>query len=329
MKYRWLGKTGLKISEVGFGVWSVSTVPRRSVDERESMALLHLALDLGITFFDTSDAYGDGYGEDVLARALGEHRHHTVIGTKFGYDLHPPAGSQVDTGLAQDFSPSFVRRACEQSLRRLKTDYIDLYQLHNPPLSAIQDDDLFETLETLIKEGKVRYYGAALGPDAGWLEEEGDAPLRRANLSSLQVSYSILEQDLARKLLPLAEVQGMGLLSRSPHALGILDGTYDRGTIPPLTDHPGPGGQEWLESSLRKVTRLAFLTRDTEATMGQIALKFCLALRPVASVLPDICRPEQLRELAAASETPDLDPQVLEHLTELYDHDFEVEETRE
>ena len=132
MKYRTLGETGLKLSTVGFGVWSVATTWWGVTDEDQGVALLRQAYDMGVNFFDTADTYGSGKGETMLARALGSERDKIVIGTKFGYDFHQHAAKREGhTEMPQDFSPKFVRSALEASLRRLETDYVDLYQLHN------------------------------------------------------------------------------------------------------------------------------------------------------------------------------------------------------
>ena len=245
MKYRSLGKTELEVSAVGFGVWTVSAGWWGRVDERDGVNLLNQALDLGISFFDTADAYGRGYGEEILAKALGKKRSDNVIGTKFGYDFHTQIGEEGRTELPQDFSSEFVRRACEQSLRRLNTDYIDLYQLHNPRMEAIESDELFETLEALVDEGKIRYYGVALGPDADRVEgvEEGEAAMKERKVASVQVAYNILEQDPARRFFPIALEEGAGLLSRAPHAYGLLYGAYDNLPAPTASDHRG---QAWL-----------------------------------------------------------------------------------
>ena len=325
MKYRNLGKTDMEVSEVGFGVWTVSTGWWGKLDERESMTLLSQALDLGINFFDTADTYGQGYGEEILAKALGKHRNDILIGTKFGYDFYTHEEREGHRERPQDFSLSFVRYACEQSLRRLNTDHIDLYQLHNPRLEAIESDDLFETLEALVEEGKIRYYGSALGPDIGWFEE-GEASMRERKVPSVQIIYSILEQDPARKFFPIAEEEGTGLLSRVPHASGMLDGTYDKYTVFAPSDHRSHRRQVWLENSLKKVERLDFLTQETDATIGQIAIQFALARRSIASILPNITSQEQLREFALAPETPGLSAEVLERIDDLYDHNFDLEE---
>ena len=149
MKYRQLGKTDLNLSEVGFGVWTVGTSWWGKIEEPQGINLLRQAYDLGINFFDTGDTYGEGYGEEILAKAMKPERHNIVIGTKFGYDFYTHLVREGHQERPQKWTPGFVRYACEQSLRRLDTDYIDLYQLHNPKMDAIEDDELFDTLDEL------------------------------------------------------------------------------------------------------------------------------------------------------------------------------------
>ena len=328
MHYRTLGSTNLRLSAVGFGVWTVSTGWWGITDEQQGIGLLRRAYDLGVTFFDTADTYGNGKGETMLAEALGHVREKIVIGTKFGYDFY--THGQERSGhkeLPQDFSPAFVRRACEESLRRLGTDYIDLYQLHNPRLGAIQSDKLFETLEELKGEGKVRHYSAALGPDIGW-EEEGMAAMRQRRLPSLQIIYSILEQDPARNFFPVADECDTGLLARVPHASGMLDGTYRPGMTFDSSDHRSHRKQEWLETSLRKVSQLDFLyQQDSGRTIGQAAMQFVLAQPTVTCVLPNMLNETQLKEFVAAPDTPPLTEDELSRIADLYDHAFYLEET--
>ena len=326
MKYRKLGKTDLDLSEVGFGVWTVSTGWWGKLDERDSIALLSKAHDLGINFFDTADTYAQGYGEEIMDKALGSHRHDLIIGTKFGYDFYSDEPRTGHTERPQDFSPEFIRYACEQSLRRLNTDYIDLYQLHNPRLDALERDDLFETLEVLVQEGKIRYYGSAIGPDLGWYEE-GEASMKERHVPSLQIIYSILEQEPAKWFFPIADEEVTGLLSRVPHASGMLDGTYTKDTVFDPTDHRSHRRQEWLDATLKKVATLDFLTEQSDATIGQIAIKFVLAQGRIASVLPNIISEEQLLEFASAPETPDLEAEHLARINELYEDNFGLGET--
>ena len=327
MKYRKLGNTDLRLSAVGFGVWTVSTSWWGISDDQDGIDLLRKAYDRGVTFFDTADTYGNGKGETMLAEALGHVREKIVIGTKFGYDFY--THGQERSGhkeLPQDFSPAFVRRACEESLRRLGTDYIDLYQLHNPRLPTVQSDELFETLEELKGEGKVRHYSAALGPDIGW-EEEGMAAMRQRRVPGLQIIYSILEQDPARAFFPVARECDTGLLARVPHASGMLDGTYTPGMTFDSSDHRSHRKQEWLENSLGKVSRLDFLYGEGSGrTIGQAAMQFVLAEPTVTSVLPNFLNESQLQEFVAAPDTPPLTEDELSRIADLYDHGFYVEE---
>ena len=327
MKYRKLGHTDLHLSAVGFGVWTVSTSWWGISDDQQGIDLLRKAYELGVTFFDTADTYGNGKGETILAEALGHVRDKIVIGTKFGYDFY--THGQERSGhkeLPQDFSPAFVRRACEESLRRLGTDYIDIYQLHNPRLPTVQSDELFETLEELKREGKVRHYSAALGPDIGW-EDEGMAAMRQRRLPSLQIIYSILEQDPARAFFPVAAECDTGLLARVPHASGMLDGTYRPGMTFDSSDHRSHRKQEWLETSLRKVSQLDFLYgKGSGRTIGQAAMQFVLAQPTVTSVLPNLLNGPQLQEFVAAPDTPPLTEDELSRIADLYDHDFHIEE---
>ena len=248
MQYRQLGKTDLTVSEVGFGVWTVATNWWGKIDSDERVKLLQEAVTLGVTMFDTADTYSEGFGEEILAKAIGPSRHDVVYATKFGYDIYNAVPREGHRERPQNFSPEFIRYACEQSLRRLNTDYIDLYQLHNPRVTTIERDEVFNTLEELVQEGKVRYYGAALGPDIGWFEE-GDTMMRERDGVSLQIIYSIIEQQPARDFFPIAKEHTIGLLSRVPHASEILTEKFRntppglRGGRPPRPPQPGVAGR--------------------------------------------------------------------------------------
>ena len=328
MKYRMLGTTELGVSEVGFGVWTVSTNWWGKIDEDDGVSLLLKAFDLGINFFDTADAYGDGYGEEILAKALHNKRHDIVIGTKFGYDIYDNVTREGHKERPQNFSPEFIRHACEQSLRRLKTDHIDLYQLHNPRLTALEEDEVFDTLDALVKEGKIRHHGVAIGPDIGWFEE-GEASMRERKVESLQIIYSILEQDPARRFFPIAEEEKTGLLTRVPHASGLLDGTYTKNTVFDPDDHRSHRRQQWLTQGLKKLEQIDFLTDNIDSTIGQIAIKFALAAPRVASVLPNITNLPQLAEFAATPMTEDIPQEYLDRTAELHDADFYLEPAAE
>ena len=321
MKYRKLGPTDLEISEVGFGLWTLSTGWWGRIDEADSIRMLERALDLGVNFYDTADTYGLGYGEELLPLAFKKRRPEIVLATKFGYDFYTHREREGHAERPQKWDREFVRYACEQSLTRLQTDYIDLYQLHNPKMNALESDELFETLDELVKEGKIRYYAAAIGPDIGWFDE-GAIAMRERKLDAIQIIYSIMEQQPSRRFFPIAEENGTGLLSRLPHASGLLDGTYTRETVFAPDDHRSHRKQAWLETGIKKLATLQFMREEMSSTIGQTAIKFVLTGTNVATVLPNILNMGQLEEFVAAPETEDIPPEMLKRLHDLFDDDF-------
>jgi aryl-alcohol dehydrogenase-like predicted oxidoreductase len=321
MQYRELGNTGLKISAVGFGLWTVTTTWWGITDDAVGIGLLRRAHELGVNFFDTADTYGDGRGETLLAGALGDKRDEIVIATKFGYDWynHPERRGQQER--PHDWSPRFVRFACEESLRRLDKDYIDFYQIHNPCMDAVESDELFATLEDLKSAGKIRHYGAALGPAIGW-EAEGLAVIRNREIAGLQQIYNLLEQEPGRRLTEACEPKGVGVVCRVTHSSGLLEGKYTLDTRFDKTDHRSHRKREWLVEGLQKVDQLAFLTEGTGRTIGQAALQWLLTSPVIASTLPNIYNEEQLVEFAEAADVEPLTDDELARVQRLYDGNF-------
>ena len=326
MKFRKLPRTDLVLSEVGFGVWTVGTNWWGKIEDADKAALLENAVEEGINFFDTADTYGDGFGEEILATVLGHKRNDIVIATKFGYDIYDPTPRDGHKERAQKFDKEFVKYACEQSLRRLGTDYIDLYQAHNIKLADLERDELFETLEQLQFEGKIRHYGVALGPDIGWVEE-GEYTLTQRQVASAQVIYSIMEQDPAKHFMTLAEENEVGLLSRVPHASNTLTGEFDDG-LPTFDadDHRAHRKNEWLEEAMRKVARVRFLVQEDTRTMAQSAIQFVLKQPSIISVLPNFTNLSELKEYTSALETPEISDEEQAKLDELWEHGFDISE---
>ena len=324
MKFRKLPRTDLVLSEVGFGVWTVATNWWGKIEDADKAALLENAVEEGINFFDTADTYGDGFGEEILATVLGHKRNDIIIATKFGYDIYDPTRRDGHKERAQKFDKEFVKYACEQSLRRLGTDYIDLYQAHNIKLADLERDELFETLEQLQFEGKIRHYGVALGPDIGWVEE-GEYTLTQRQVASAQVIYSIMEQDPAKHFMRLAKENEVGLLSRVPHASNTLTGEFDDG-LPTFDadDHRAHRKNEWLEVAMRKVARVRFLVQEDTRTMAQSAIQFVLKQPSIISVLPNFTNLLELKEYTSALETPEISDEEQAKLDELWEHGFDV-----
>jgi aryl-alcohol dehydrogenase-like predicted oxidoreductase len=324
MRYRRLGDTDVNVSEVGFGVWTVSTGWWGEVDEARSVKLLRLAHEKGINYFDTADTYGSGLGETLLRDAFGHMRDEVVISTKIGYDFYNHTARRGQQERPQDWSEDFIRFAFEQSLRRLGTDYVDFLQLHNTKMDAVENDTLFELMEEFEREGKVRSYGIALGPKIGWLEE-GVRAMRERDLNGLQMIYNLLEQDPGRSLIEAARETNTSLVVRVPHSSGMLEGKYTEETTFANNDHRRHRPKEWLLEGLKKVEQLNFLTESGERTLGQAALKFILASPEISSTLPNIYDEEQLEEFTAAPEAPDFTEDELAHVKELYENNFGLE----
>jgi aryl-alcohol dehydrogenase-like predicted oxidoreductase len=325
MRYRRLGDTDVSVSEVGFGVWTVSTGWWGEVDDERSVRLLRRAYEEGINYFDTADTYGSGKGETLLNDAFGHMRDEVVISTKVGYDFYNHTKRRGQQERPQDWSEEFIRFALEQSLRRLGTDYVDFLQLHNTKMDAIENDALFGLMEEFVREGRIRAYGVALGPKIGWLEE-GIRAMRERSVECVQMIYNLLEQDPGRDLIAAARETETSLVVRVPHSSGMLEGKYTRDTTFAKNDHRRHRPKEWLLDGLKKIEQLDFLIESGERTLGQAALKFVLASPEVASTLPNIYDEEQLEEFASAPETPDLTDGELSRIEELYENNFGLEE---
>lgn len=327
MKFRTFPKTNLSVSEVGFGVWTVATNWWGEKTDEEAIALMRAARDAGINFFDTADTYGNGRGEVLLQQAFGKNPEGLVYATKFGYDIYAqsPNARRGQRELPHNFSPEAVRFACEKSLERLGIDAIPLWQIHNAHMDSIQNDELWETLETLKQEGKILHAAVAVGPANGWLTE-GIAAMRHRDIASLQIIHNMLEQHPGSDFFPDARANDVGLLVRVPHSSGMLEGRYTLDTVFPPGDHRRHRPRSWMVNGLKKIETLKFLTEGRNQTLGQAAIKFVLSEPGVVSVLPNIYDAEQLAEFAAAPDLPDLTEEDLSRIAELKESNFGVEE---
>jgi aryl-alcohol dehydrogenase-like predicted oxidoreductase len=320
MRYREL-LPGIEVSEVGFGNWTVTTGWWGTYTRVEAVDLHRRAYEAGITFFDTADAYGEGYGEEVLGEALADVRDNVVIATKFGYDIvseHERRGQQERPHRTD---PAYLRSALDASLARLRVEAIDLYQLHNPRMQHLDDDELLAFLSDAKAAGKIRAYGIALGPKIGWLDE-GVHGMRTRGFRAVQMIYNALEQDPGRELLRVARETGSKMIVRVPHCSGMLEGNLTADTVFAENDHRRHRPRSWLIEGLQKIARLDFLTADR--TLGQAALKWVLADPNVATTLPNIYGAEQLTEFAAAPDQRDLSREELDRVAELYARNFDV-----
>ena len=297
MRYRRLGRTNLQVSEVGFGAWAIGGNKHSHsygpTDNAESLRAIARALELGCTFFDTADLYGHGLSEKLLGQALQTHRHECVIATKVGGDFyHGP--------FRKNFDADYIRFALDKSLERLRTDYIDIYQLHNPPLMLLERGTNYAVLDELKQQGKIRYYGVSVH-DA----YEGSMAVDTGKPDVIQVAYSLLRQDPREELLPQAQESDIGLIIREPLASGMLTGKYTADTTFGEGDMRTEWPPEYLAMQAHLAEKCRFLTTP-ERTLAQAALRFVLDAPEVSVVIPGIKTVGQAVENLATSELPGL-----------------------
>jgi aryl-alcohol dehydrogenase-like predicted oxidoreductase len=323
VRYRRFGQSDLEVSEIGFGVWTLASDWWGVVDDKQG--LIRAALDAGINFIDTAPVYGDGgVGESLLAEVLRSHRDEIVLTTKCGYDIDAARQHPGQSERPHDWRPDSVRAQLEASLRRLGTDHIDLYQLHNTRIDPIRDDSLWEELEKLRASGKVRELGVALGPAIGWVDEGLEA-VRHRPIASLQTVFNVLEQEPGRTFAaePNVADRRIGLIARVPHASDTLSGKITRDTEFPAGDHRAHRNRQNMLDNFDKADTLTFLWDGTGRTIGQAAIAGILADDAFTTVLPTCVSVADVREYAAASDMP-LTTEEKQRLDALWDSNFGV-----
>ncbi|MEJ0040681.1 MAG: aldo/keto reductase [Gammaproteobacteria bacterium] len=295
MRYRTVGRSGLAVSEVGLGTSNFGI----RVERRDAHSIIGAALDLGVTLFDTADVYGGGHCEEILAESLGKRRKDVVIATKWGADA---AGLPSD---ARGGSRSYILKAVEQSLRRLATDYIDLYQMHVPdPRTPIEETLM--TLDSLVRQGKARYIGVSNMP--AWQIVEAQLIAQQLGVHrfvSFQARYNLLTREIESTTFPATDRYGLGLLPTLPLAEGLLTGKYRQ-------DSPVPEGTRLANLSLMKersvteakwkvLERLRQFAQERGHTLLELAMSWLISRRQVCSIIAGASRTEQLVENVAAT----------------------------
>lgn len=330
MRYRTFPGTGVRASEVGLGLWTLSTGWWGDVTDEQAIDMMRHALDdHGVTFFDAADAYGNGRSELQLAQAFKGRRSDVIFATKIGYDIYDEAAAKARRGqseLPQRFEPKFMRFAVEKCLERLDTDYIDVLQLHNVKMEHVRTPEIWETMRELVREGKVRAWGAAFGPAIGWLYEAIELVEREPDINTIQMIWNILEQHPGTAMIEAARAHAPDCVFnvRVTHASGMLEGKYTEDTVFAENDHRRHRPRSWLINGIQKVRTLDFLTR--RMTLGQAALKWILAEPRIVSALPNIYDGEQLTEFASASDLDDLTSEQMARIAELNASNFGVQE---
>ena len=293
MNYNKLGKTDIKVSELGFGAWSIALDWwGKKIEEDEAKRMLKKAYDVGINFFETGDMYGKGKSEKLIGEVFKDMREEIVISTKYGYDF-----SNVEqighSELPQKFDEDFTRKALRDSLERLQTKYLDMYGLHNPKLNHIRDDSIFNVLDSFIQDNSIKTYQVALGPAIGWTQE-GIESMDRKNISAVQTVYNILEQTPGNELFKKAEEKDVGILVRVPEASGILTGKVNANTKIDEKDHRSVRKGEWIKASLEKVEQLRPIADRNGLTITELSMKFIMTKKGFASVFPTVVSEEEI-----------------------------------
>ena len=320
MQYRVLGDTGIRVSVIGFGAWAIGGASAASgtplgwgrTSDDESLAAIRRARELGVNFFDTSDSYGFGRSESLLGIVLARHRAEIVIATKVGV-VRTSSGA-----LKKDFSRQHILLAVDGSLKRLRTDYIDLYQLHNPSPEELRRGEIQETMDRLQELGKIRYWGISV-----FTPEEGIEIINQRWGYTLQVLYNILNQAPAKELFPLAKQRGYGIIARVPLASGLLTGKYRPDTVFGSDDiRQNFLTPKRLEEATPRVDEVRSIVGGAERSLAEASLRFVVANDAVSTTIPGAKNVHQIESNAAAGEGS-LPPDAMEKLrARLGDYNF-------
>ena len=313
MRYRTLGRTGMKVSEVGFGAWAIGGDKYGNsygpTDDNKSIAAVQRALDLGCNFFDTADVYGHGHSEELLGQVLKDRRDDVIIATKVGGDFYhgPPR---------MNFNPGYIEFALNKSCERLQRNYVDLYQLHNPPAQLLKNENLFRTLEKLKEKGRILHYGISIHDP-----QEGLQAIKTGNPEAIQVVFNILRQEPKNRLFEAAKENGVGIIAIEPLMNGFLTGKYNADNTFSAGDirHHFPRG--YILNLVLAAEQLKLL-ESRSRSLTQAALRFVLDHNEVSTVIPGVKSREQAEENFSASELPSLTGEELMRIRILREQNF-------
>ncbi|HLD57500.1 MAG TPA: aldo/keto reductase [archaeon] len=301
MNYRTFGSTNVKVSEVGMGCWAIGGNEFGNsygpTDDALSIQTIKKALDLGCTFFDTADVYGHGHSEELLGFVLPKVREKVFIATKVGYD--------VSTN-SKNFSEEYIRSALEKSLLRLKTTYVDLYQLHSPSIHEIKKGEVFNILRDFQKEGKIKYIGVSVHT-----LDEGIAALDKVD--SIQCVFNMLDPR-NYELIEAAKVKGIAVIAREPLCNGFLTGKITPETVFEKGDIRYSMPPAYKENLISSAEQLRNIFSHRKEPLSQLALKYVLASKAVSVVIPGAKTPHQVEQNLHTSDIPELTEKDLELL---------------
>jgi len=313
MKFRSFGKTGIQVSEVGFGAWAIGGSSYGPTEDRVSIQALKKALDLGVNFFDTADVYGNGHSEELIGKTFQGIREQVVIATKGGWDFYRSKER------VKDLSGSYLKEALHKSLKRLKTDYVDLYQLHNPDLQTIQGGKIYNILDHFKKEGKARFVGISIHE-----VDEAREVILSGGTDAVQLVYNMIEQEMQSEMLSLAKEKGIAVIAREPLACGFLTGKYTKDSVFGDKDHRKRWTKEELEEDLTDVGKVKFMATRYKISLAQVALKFVLSREEISVVIPGAKTPQQVEENVISVEDGYLNKNDLSELHHIFEKELEA-----
>ncbi len=309
MNKRKLGKTGIEIPEIGMGCWAISGVGYGPVSETEALMTLEAAWNGGVRFFDTADTYGEGHSEKLIAKFLRDkNRGEAVIASKAGVDFY-------HGGHKKNFEPDYLYFACEESLKRLETDYIDFYQLHNPGSDIVQKGEAVAALIELKKSGKIKYIGLSLHT----VDETLWAIKHVKEIDSLQIIFNIFDQRMRIDVFERAKEKGIAVIAREPLASGILTGKHSSETLFPKDDHRRRYSKEKLVVDSEKLAKIQDIVQDVP--LAQAALEFALSEPAVNVIIPGAKTQEQMHQNLKAAAEPRLTKEMVQALRRLFGSD--------
>jgi aryl-alcohol dehydrogenase-like predicted oxidoreductase len=324
MEMRRLGHSDVRLSAISFGCWIVGVDWWGHYTDSEGVRLMQAAHDCGITFFDNGDAYGNGRAEHVLGEFLrAVPRDGVQVGSKFGYDFYSDPGQPGShRERRQDFSPAFMRRALEQTLARLRTDYLDLYMAHNIKLPQFSPE-LFSELEKVQREGKIRAWGVSLGPAIGW-REEGFVAMGEHGAAAVQSVFNLFEQNPGREFCEMARASHAGILARVHDNSSILKDKLKLETPIGESDHRKFRDEAWKVYGLQKLERVRKYARAHGMSTHQLACKWLLQQPGLTSVTATLLSEAEVREAADSVDKPPLTQAELDEIALEYSRDWKL-----
>ncbi len=314
MNYRAFGSTDIKVSEIGFGCWGIGGNTKNAIaygptNDEDSIEALNTSFERGVNFFDTSPLYGFGHSEELLGKVFSNKREQVIYATKVGY---------TDFSGKQNFSPDYIEKSLNDSLRRLKTDYVDIIQMHDLPLHELETNfNIVEKLDFLKKQGKCRYFGIS-----NKTQNEAEKTINQNIFQSIQLNFNLVDQRaLKNKLFEFCDKKNTAIICKTPLCFGFLTGQYNLKTLFHRDDHRSKWSEQQIElwSNSLKIF-LKELKNSENQSLAQFSLRFCLSFKEISTVIPGMLNKKQVIENTQTSKYIPFSNNVLYEINKIYDN---------